>query len=373
MCNAYSMRLLPVIKLYRKQLSHILLTFAIAAGLLEPFLLPATVDAAAKGYLRLDRVKINTATGGSVCFNPTANETTVRQLQITFPVSGTPGTADTTHFGVNQTAANWTWDTTAANIPVGTSAFPGIATTSTVSNGTVTFIVTIDQALNTGTTYCLHFTGTSTLTTPTAAANSLVGTIQVNNSGGTLLSNELVNYASSVISNDQITVTATVPASFTLSLSGNTAAIGTLPTSGAPASAAGITLTVTTNAANGWTAWTKNANANSTLTSATTSDTTISSGAFASGAGNVHNLTGAAGYGLAVAAGSGAPTIATEYNTSSPSVGSLDSTQFEKIASNTGPANANTATLTFSAEASTTTKPASDYTDTVTITAAGQF
>ncbi len=368
------MRLLSILKIQKKQLPHIFLSLVLAAGLFEPLLLPTPASAVAKGYFRLDRVKINTATGGSVCFNPNITETTnVAQMAITFPVSGTPGTADATHFGVNQTAANWTWDTTATNIPVGTTAFPGTATTSTVSNGIVTFIVTTGQTLTTGTTYCLHFTGTSTLTTPTAAANNLIGTIQLNNSGGTQLANELANYAASVISNDQITVTATVPASFTMSLSGNTAAIGTLTTSGAPTSATGITLTVSTNAANGWTAWVKNANANSTLTSATTSDTSISSGAFAAGAGNIHNLTGAAGYGLAVAAGSGSPTVATEYSTSSPSVGSLDSTQFEKIVSNTVPSNGNTATLTFSAEASATTKPASDYTDTVTITAAGQF
>lgn len=343
-------------------------------GLVEPFLFPSAADAtSAQGYIRLDRVKINTATGGAVCFNPKTNETTVRQMAITFPVSGTPGTADSTHYGVNQTAANWTWDTTSTNLPNGTSAFPGTAATSTVSNGTVTFIVTADQSLNTGTTYCLHFTSTSTLTTPTSAANNLTGTIQLNNSGGTQLTNELANYAESVISNDQITVTATVPSSFTMSLSTNTAAIGTLPTSGAPASATGITLTISTNAANGWTAWAKNANANSTLTSATTSDTSVSSGAFASGAGNVHNLTGAAGYGLAVASGTNSPTVATEYNTSSPSVGSLDSTQFEKIVSHATTANGDTATLTFSAEASPTTKPASDYTDTVTILASGQF
>lgn len=368
------MLFLPVKKASIQKLFRLIASIILFVGIFESFLNPVKAQAAnATGYLRLDRVKINTATGGSVCFNPTANETTVRQMAITFPVSGTPGTADATHYGVNQTAANWTWDTTSTNIPVGSTAFPGTATTSTVSNGVVTFIVTLDQSLNTGTSYCLHFTGTSTLTTPTAAANSLVGTIALNNSGGTQLSNELVNYAASVISNDQITVTATVNSNFTMSLSSNTAAIGVLPTSGSPASATGITLTITTNAANGWTAWTKNANSSSKLTSATTGDTSISSGAFTSGAGNVHNLTGAAGYGLAVATGTNSPTIATEYNTSSPSIGSLDSTQFEKIASQTTTANASTATLTFSAEASPTTKPASDYTDTVTITAAGQF
>lgn len=366
---------LSLIRAWNKQkILQALGALILILGIVEPFLFPMPVEAAAKGYLRLDRVKVNTATGGSVCFNPNITETTaVGQVAITFPVSGTPGTADSTHFGVNQTAANWTWDTTATNIPAGTTAWPGTAATSTVSNGTVTFIVTSNQTETTGTTYCLHFTGTSTLTTPTSAGNNFTGTISLNGTSGTPLANESVNYASSIIANDQITVTATVTSTFTMSLGSTTAAIGTLPTSGAPASATGITLTVSTNAANGWIAWAKNANANSTLTSATTSDTSVSSGAFTSGAGNIHNLTGAAGYGLAVASGTGSPTVATEYNTSSPSVGSLDNTQFEKIVSATAPANGNTATLTFSAEAGATTKPATDYTDTVTVTAAGQF
>lgn len=347
------------------------------AGLFEPFFFPTTVSAAAKGYLRLDRVKVNTATGGSVCFNPNITETTnVLQMAITFPVSGTPGTADATHFGVNQTGSGWTWDTTATNIPTGTSAFPGTPGTTTISAGTVTFVVSANQTLTTGTTYCLHFTGTNTLTTPTSAGNNFAGTISLNTTAGAPIANESVGYAASIVSNDQIAVTATVTSTFSMALSSNTAALtptGGLPTSGAPAAATGITLTVSTNAANGWTAWAKNANANSTLTSATTSDTSISSGAFTSGAGNIHNLTGAAGYGLAITTGTGSPTVATEYSTTSPSVGSLDSTQFEKILSNTTVANGNTATLNFLAEASPTTKPATDYTDTVTILASGQF
>ncbi|HSW97613.1 MAG TPA: hypothetical protein VLF89_07350, partial [Candidatus Saccharimonadales bacterium] len=113
----------------------------------------------------------------------------------------------------------------------------------------------------------------------------------------------------------------------------------------------------------------------STLTSASTSDTSISSGAFATGAGNVHTISNTtAGYGMSAAAGTGTPTIATEYAGNGTSTfGSLDSTKFEQIASQTVPANANTATLTFGAEATPTTKAATDYTDTVTITAAGQF
>lgn len=349
-----------------RQRTRFALVILLLLGFLEPFLFPSKVDAAAAtGYLMLDRMKINTASGGSVCFNPTTNETTVRQMSISFADgSGTGGAAS---FAVNSTAANWTWDTT--NIPPGTTAFPGTSTTSTVSTGTVTFIVTADQSLNTGTTYCLHFTGTSTLTTPTSANSSLTGTINLKNSGGTTLSNETVNYATAVITNDQISVTASVPSTFSFSLSSNTAALGNLTTSGAT-SATGITATVSTNANNGWTAWVKSANA--ALSSASTGDT-IPSAAFTSGSGNIVDLSSTSGYVLDVDTGTNSPTVATEYDGNTTSKGGNLATSFKKIASQTAPANASTVVLNVRARATATNKAATDYADTLTVTAAGQF
>lgn len=355
---------------------RILLGILLVVGLVEPFVLPPQANAAAAtGYLELDRVAANTATGGSVCFNPTTNETTVRQMQITFAGNGAAGASSFTV----ATAGSWNWNAT--GIPAGTTAFPGTMGTNTVSTNTVTFVVTADQSLNTGTMYCLHFSSTA-LTTPTSAGNNLAGTITLRNSGGTLLTNETVNYATSIISNDQITVTGTVPSTFTMSLSANSAAFSTnIPTSGSPATTPAITLTVSTNANNGWIAWAKNANAHSALTSTGTSDSICFGGGFptscttnwASGAGNVKSLSGAEGYGLSVAAGTGTPSVATEYAGSATSFGMLDSTGFEKIVSHTIPANGDTATLTFGAEAASTNKAATDYTDTVTVTASGQF
>lgn len=359
------MKFLPV-QLDSKKVIRGFAAMILLLGLVEPFFFPPTASAAATGYVRLTRLAASTIdAGGLVCFTP-QTVGTEGKVMITFAGNGTNGA---TSFGVSTTTTDWSTNTT--NIPAGTTAWPTIsANASAVSGAAVTFT---SGDLTVGTQYCFNFTTTGAvgLKTPSSAGNNLTGSITTQTSAPATIDN--VNNAYSIVSNDQVVVTATVTSSFSMSLSGNTAIIGTLPTSGAPASATGITLTISTNAANGWTAWAKNTNANSTLTSATTSDTSISSGVFAAGAGNIHNLTGAAGYGLAVAAGTGSPTIATEYSTSSPSVGSLDSTQFEKIASNTVPANGNTATLTFSAEALPTTKPASDYTDTVTITAAGQF
>lgn len=351
----------------KKRAISILLGLVLLVILAEPLLTRPAHAAAATGYLRLDRVKVNTATGGVVCINPTSNETTVRKMDISFADgSGTGGAAS---FAVNSTGANWTWDTTAGNLPVGATAFPGTATTSTVSTGTVTFIVTADQTLNTGTLYCLHFTGTSTLTTPTSANGSLTGTINLRNTGGSILTNETVNYATAVITNDQVAVTASVPSTFSFSLSGNTAALGTITTSGAT-SASAITGTVSTNANNGWIAWVKSANA--ALSSASTSDT-IPSATYTTGAGNIVDLAGTNGYVLDVNTGTGTPTIATEYDGNTTAKGGNLATTFKTIASATGPVSGNTFDLVVRARATGTNKAATDYADTLTVTAAGQF
>jgi hypothetical protein len=335
--------------------------------LLHPLVAKKAHAAAATGYLRLDRMKTNTASGGAVCINPTSNETTVRQLSISFP-DGT-GTGGAASFAINSTAANWTWDTTAANIPVGVSAFPGTATTSTVSTGTVTFIVTADQSLNTGTTYCLHFSGTSTLTTPTSANSNLTGAISLKNSGGTILTNETANYATAIITNDQIAVTATVPSTFSFSLGANAATLGQLTTSGAT-SATNITATVSTNANNGWLAWVKSLN--SALVSPSTTDS-IPSANFVVGSGNIIDLASTSGYVLDVQTGTGSPSIAAEYLGNATTSGGNLATSFKQIASKSTPAASNTFTMAVRARASAINKAASDYADTVTVTAAGQF
>lgn len=348
----------------KEKKGNFFLILILLLGLIEPFFLPSKAHATATtAYLRTDRMGSTVATGGTVCMTPQTTGTEGKVL-VTFP--GT-GTQSSTSYGVNSTFGNWTVNTT--NIPTGSTAWVGIGTATAVSGATVTF-ASGDLVVNTQ--YCFNFVSTSTLTLPTSANTNNTGTIETETSGGSAI--DTVNYATSNIASngDQITVTATVPSTFSMNLGGaTTAALGSLPTSGAPATAA-VTMTVSTNANNGWIAWAKNANANSTLTSATTADTSISSGAYSSGS-NTHNLTGAAGYGLAVTTGSGSPTIAADYNVSTPSVGSLDSTKFEQIASKNVPANANTVTLTFAAEALPTTKAATDYTDTVTFTAAGQF
>lgn len=351
----------------KEKLLHLLLAGLLLFGLIQPVFLPSKAYAAATGYFRPDRMSTSTATGGSVCINPNANQTTVRRLEIVFAGNGTQGAAS---FGVNATGSNWTWDTT--NIPSGTTAFPGTATTSTVSSATVNFIVTADQSLNTGTTYCLHFTGTSTLSTTTSANGSLTGTIILRNSSGTALTNETINYATAIISSDQIAVTATVPSTFTFALSGNTAALSTLSTSSVT-SATGITATVNTNANNGWITWVKSTNGS--LSSSSTSDSISSPGTTNA---TPESLAAQAGYVLDTdlttdAASGGTVTVDAEFNGADTNSGGHLVTTFQPVASANGPAGGDVVTLLVRAKAGALNKAASDYADTLTVTAAGQF
>lgn len=361
-------------KFQKKTLHRIASIAIILFGSLEPFLFtPQTHAVAATGYIRLDRMAIGlTGIGGLVCTTPQTTATEGKVV-ITFPATG--ASADGTHFGVNQTTTNWTLAT--ANIPTGATAWPGVGSNpSAISGGAITIA---SGDLTVGTQYCFTWSGASTLSTNTTSAqNNLTGTIQTQTSGGSAI--DTINVSLGTVSNDQIIVTGTVPSTFSFSLSGNSATFSTnIPTTSSPATTPSITATVSTNAQNGWIIWAKNTNANSALVSSSTSDgicfggnySTCTGAAFQTGAGNVHSLSSAAGYGMS--ATSGTATIATEYTGSATSFGSLDNTKFEKVASETAPASSHSVALTFGAEASATNKAATDYTDTVTVTAAGQF
>lgn len=345
-------------------LMRFLLVLMLLVASVGPFILLKEVNAAtATGYLRLDRMAASATgtatTGGTVCMTPeTAG--TVAKVLITFPGNGTQGAAS---FGVNSTASNWTLGT--ANIPTGATPWPGIGTNPTGVSGAVVTVASTD--LSTGTQYCFTFVGASTLSNPTSANADLTGSIQTQTSGNAPI--DTINFSTAIITNDQIAVTATVPSTFSFSLNSNSAALNQINTSGAT-SATAITGQVSTNANNGWLAWVKSTNA--ALSSPSTLDT-IPSAAYTSGSGNIVDLASVSGYVLDVQQGSGTPTIATEYLGNGTTSGGNLSTAFRQVASKNAPASANTFTMTVRARATATNKAATDYADTLTVTAAGQF
>ena len=325
-----------------------------------PFVFISTSEAAnlQVGYVRLDRLIASTATGGTVCAQPTTvgTETTVK---VSFP----------TGFTVNSTAGNWTVTTT--NLPSGASAWPGIGTASAVSGQDVTFPST---DLTVATLYCFNFSGTSTLTTATAG-NDKVGTITTQAAGPTEI--DSASYALSIVSNDQIVVTATVPPTFSFSLSGNTDTF-TSNLSTTTTSTSGRTMTISTNAASGWVAWVKSANAG--LNSAGT-------GASIATAGTVDNtptdLASTTGYVLDVDittdSGTGTGTVSqasnygAEYAGANSTSGGTLSTTFQPIGAANGTTAGDVLTLTERAKITAVQAAANDYTDTLTVVAAGRF
>lgn len=323
------------------------------------FLFATAVDAAGltQAYVRLDRLTASTTTGGMVCAKSTtvAVETTVK---VTFP----------TGFVTVDTPANWTVTTT--NIPADATAWIGIGTASATSGQDVTF-PSGDMVV--GTLYCFNFTGTNTLTNA-GAGNNLVGTLTTQLAGPTTIDSS--DFALSTITNDQIVVSATVPATFSFTLSGNTDSIGTLSTT--TASSSGRTVTIATNAAAGWVAWVKSANAalNSTST-----------GASIATAGTVNNapsdLASLTGYVLDVDittdSGTGTGTVSqssdygAEYNGTNTTSGGTLSTIFQPIAASNGTTDGDVLTLIERAKISAVQAAANDYTDTLTVVAAGRF
>lgn len=331
------------------------------AILVAPFLFSKTAEAGnfEQAYVRLDRLAASTATGGMVCAQPDTVGTEV-DVQVVFP----------TGFTVNTTASNWTVTTT--NLPSGATAWPGIGTASAVSGQTVTFPST---DLTVSTLYCFNFAASSTLTTGTAG-NDKTGTITTRATGPTTIDSS--GYATSIVTNDQIVVTATVPATFSFALSGNTDAFTSNLSSSSVVSTSGRTVTIGTNAASGWVAWVKSANA--ALNSASTSATIATAGSLDNAPTNLNPTTGyLLDVDITTDSGTGTGTVTqaanygAEYAGTTTEEGGTLSTTFQPIAASSGTTDGDVLTLTERAFISAVQAAATDYTDTLTVIAAGRF
>lgn len=338
---------------------RILLTIYIILTALFPIFIPDSVEAAAftQAYLRLDRVKAATATGGMVCAKP-ATTGTEFTVQVAFPGGYT----------VNGTASNWTVTTT--NLPGSNTAWTGIGTATSVSSTTVTFP---SGDLLVGSIYCFNFAASNTLTTGTAG-DSQQASITTRTTTPTTL--DSTNIALSVISDDQVTVSASVAPIFSFALSGNTMALSTLST-GSVTSSTSRTITIATNAPNGWIAWVKSANGS--LNSAVASSTIPSPGtindtpeSLAGQPGYVLGVTITTDSGTGTGAVSQAASYGAEYVDTANQGGHLD-TVFQPIAAANGTTDGDVLTLTAKAKISAVQPAASDYTDTLTFVGAGRF
>ena len=218
--------------------------------------------------VRLDTLKQNTASTGSVCVEPHVTETTAANVAVTFP----------TAFTINSSTPATNWAATNAPPgglaggqnywPSGANNWPQATLTPTVVGKTVTWAFTA-STFTVGQIYCFRWTSTGGLTSNGAAAASEEGSVALQDATPTTL--ETNNFAVTILSpSDQVSVNATVPPIFTFTLSTNAVLVPagggnmdyTVVNHSDPVDAA-----VTTNAKGGWIMWAKDDNQGLTSTS----------------------------------------------------------------------------------------------------------
>ncbi len=306
-------------------------------------------------FVRFDRMKISTATTGTVCAKA-ATVATEASVQVTFP----------TGYTVSTTTGNWTVSTTNLAWPTSAVAWPGIGTATAAAGQVVTFPST---DLTVGTLYCFNWTNTAALSVKSSATASNSGTITTRDSGPTTI--DTASFSTASITDDQIAVSATVPQSFSFALSANSDALGTLGTGAVSSSPTPRTATVNTNAKNGWYVWAQDSSTglNSASASATIASTTPGTNSTLSA--------GTEGYNTGVTqtqtSGSGTITVAVPFVGGLTGKGGGLDTSLRTLASSNGTANNAVLTLTNNAAISATTSAASDYADTITVVGAGLF
>lgn len=328
-----------------------------------PVLLAPRAQAASflQTWVRLDRMKAATFTSGLVCAQtPATNTGTEVDVQVVFP----------SDFVVSTTLTDWAVSTT--DLPSGATIWPGIGQ-ATAANNTTKTVTFPSTALTTSVLYCFRWTDSTAALQTGSAGDNKTGTVTTRATGPTTLDSSA--YATSVVSNDQIVITATVPATFSFSLPTNTIAfLSDLTTT--PVLTSTSVATISTNAASGWVAWVKSANA--ALNS-------VSTGASIPTAGSIDNavtdVAATNGYFLDVSftdSGTGTGTVSQaanygqEYNGDATHGGTL-STTFQPVAASSGTTDGDTLTFTALAKISAVQAAATDYTDTLTVVAAGRF
>ena len=307
-------------------------------------------------YIRLDRMKAAQTTSFRLVFRTVSAGAT--SVAINF--NGTDVTTWTASSGlVNATQ-------TVSSVTCATeTGFTGLPGSITAAGSSATVTISAVTALSATTTYCVDLTSATAVTT--ATAGEYHPTITVGSDSTTT--------SVRTISNDQVVVSAVVPPSFNFVLDGNTTSFTANLDSTAVRSTTGRTITITTNAANGWVAWIKDLNQG--LQSAVASKTIATSGTINATPNTLS--AGTEGYVLDAdlttdAASGGTVTIAAEYNGGANAGGTLSSS-FQPIATSTGTAGGSGDVITLVGKAAIAgdTPAAADYTDTWTIIGAGTF
>lgn len=344
-----------MLRVQNKKLTHLSLAVFMAVSGLSVLAYTQHAHAASlsKVMVRFDRLKIGTATTGTVCAQPNSTATEAK-VKVTFPTGYTLGLAAT--FTVDTTTNTASWPATAI-------AWPGIGTASSVSSQDVTFP---SSDLTAGTLYCFNWINSAAVQVTATPNVTNLGSVTTQTSTPTDI--DTAQYNTPSVSDDSIVVNAVVPPAFSLALNASTDTISALSVTAVATSTSPRTATINTNAKNGWQVWAKDAN--SGLTSAVASKTIASTTP-----GTVSTLSfGSEGYNTGVFPTSGSPTVDPAFASGGVNYkgGGLDTT-LRKMASGTGVASNTILTITNNVSIAGSTPAANDYTDTIYITGAGLF
>ncbi len=321
------------------------------------------------GVLQVDAASL---TSTSIRFNR-MSATTDTTFRLTFTVpAGNTGTEDDVRIGFPDDYTVATASLTANTASCGATALPGTlvvtgSDTTSSKNITISGVTNLSAA----TTYCVDIDRTSTNDPITNPGTGLYAvTVATRDSGDAVIDSATIG--ARVISNDQIVVSAVVPPSFNFVLDGNITAFASNLESGDVIFTNPRTVTITTNATQGWIAWARSSN---TGLSSAAAGYTIASTTPGTGT----TLTpGTEGYVLGVeatdAALGGTVTVEPAYvGDAGDDDGSGLDTDFRQIASANGTANGDVLTLLGKAAIAALTPAGVDYTDTWTIIGAGSF
>jgi hypothetical protein len=347
------------------------LSLLVAASLMLSFFAPDFASAnLAPAEVRLGRLGISAASNNDalIVFKLNSAPTTVAKIVITVP-SGFTTTAGTPTPGVAGFPLT----------PASITAPPGTLTSAVTSagaglGGTITVSGLTSASLVNSTLYGFSIP-TGSITNP-ATAGQYMFTVASQTSGNAPVDTTSVPVfifgASANL--DQVTVNASVAPNFSFSLSANTDTVPQVSSTTFTTST-GVTMTVGTNSPLGYTAYV--ASKNNSLTSATSPGTPITTGTFGTPTAMVAGTTN---YGFVPSTGAacsictGAISYDTNYNVSASQSGAFNGAN--KLASfeeRSGYTNADQVLLQERVAVANTIGYATDYTDTLTIAAAGNF
>ena len=343
----------------------------VAVALVASFLLPDVASATAlkQAGIRLGRLGISATANNDVLvtFKLNNTPTSVAKIHVAFPAGFTITTGTPT-----------VTTSTPTNFTPAYTATPG-ALTAVATAGTKDIVVSglTSASLNNTTLYGFVI-ATGTVQNP-GSSGQYNATVESMNGSSVVIDTTSVPvsiYGSSS-DQDQVTVTASVAPNFTFTLSGNSDTVPQADPSTIKTST-GVTLTVSTNSPLGYTAYIKSANA--ALSSATTS-ATIPTGTFngspdtVSAGTSSYTFVPSSGTLCTTSCGAASVVYDGEYNGITGSTGGSFNAAgtFSSFVSRAAYTGGDNFLLKERVAVSTVQPYATDYTDTLTVVAAGNF